>query len=349
MNFTTAAKLALHRTGVLATYHRWRNRDTLTVLMFHRVLPAGEIGPSAADPAWTVSAELFENILTFLRRHYHFVSLGDVLAARAGRMKLPPRALLVSFDDGWRDNLDHALPILRRCGVPAVLFVASDAIEDASLCWWQEVLLWALRSGRKGSAELALEADPAAASPTGTGEKVPELGLLLSYAKLDAARRDEVLRPLVQELERRHPRPHMLDPTSLRELAAAGVAIGVHGAAHLPLTELDDPADDLIKARSHISTSSGQSEATALSFPHGRYDARVVRSARKLGFEALFTSDAVLNSCPGGSLDTDLVGRIPVFAHLVTRPNQRLAHERLATFLFLRPAKKLVCAPAGAD
>ena len=339
-----AAKLAMYRLGALSAYHRLRNRHTLTVLMFHRVLPAAERDRSAADPLWTVTTEQFEEILAFADRHYSLVGLDDVLASRARRAPLPPRALLVTFDDGWHDNLEHALPILRRHAMPAAIFAASDAIEETGICWWQEVVLWALRHRRKGLAELWGEASESDAD--GAAEVGSDLRLLVRYGRLDPARRDDLLRPLARELEQRQMQRHMLDSASFRRLASAGIGVGVHGAAHLPLTALANSAADLAKARRRIALHTGAGEAGSLSFPHGSYDARVVEGARRLGFELLFTSDAVVNSCPGGWLETDLVGKIPIFPHEVTRPDGGVSEPNLATWLFLRPRERLTCAAA---
>src|SRR5204862_6462518 len=54
---------------------------------------------------------------------YTVVSLEQVLDHYVGGAALPPRAILVTFDDGYRDNLENAVPILRRHGYPAVIFV----------------------------------------------------------------------------------------------------------------------------------------------------------------------------------------------------------------------------------
>jgi len=342
MPLREAAKLAAHASGALAAYHRVRNHRTLTVLMFHRVLPAAERDASGADPLWTISTELFEQVLGYLVRHYNPVGLDDVLAARMRRIALPPRALLMSFDDGWHDNLDYALPLLRRFGVPAAVFVASDAIDEQRTCWWQDVLSWSMRSGAKDAGALWREAGFA------TSQATSELQLLCRYGELEPARREGLLRPQAEALERRQPRPQMADPPSLRALASAGVAIAVHGASHLPLTELADPAADLQRARERIALHMGASGSVALSFPHGRYDPRIVAAARGLGFKLLFTSDPVINSCPGGWLESDLIGRIPVFAKSIARAGEFLSEPKLATWLFVRP-RRILADQAGSN
>ena len=100
-----------------------------------------------------------------------------------GLKALPRRAVLVTFDDGWRDNLDYAYPLLRRFGMPATLFTATEMLDEKSVCWWQEVLLWALRTGRRTVRELNPDSreDLAGADI----EIPPELALLARYSKLD--------------------------------------------------------------------------------------------------------------------------------------------------------------------
>ena len=69
------AKTLAYRAGALPAYHLWCNRDTLTVVTFHRVMPATERDSAGADPLWTMSTELFEAVLSFLARHYNPVTL----------------------------------------------------------------------------------------------------------------------------------------------------------------------------------------------------------------------------------------------------------------------------------
>ena len=89
---------------------------TLCVLMYHKVNDVDgntvTVPPSAFDEQMAQLAEL----------DYTAVSLDDVIAHYLDRTPLPPRAVLITFDDGYLDNLENAAPVLRRHGFPAVLF-----------------------------------------------------------------------------------------------------------------------------------------------------------------------------------------------------------------------------------
>jgi peptidoglycan/xylan/chitin deacetylase (PgdA/CDA1 family) len=93
----------------------------LRVLMYHRV------GDHPARD--TVPARALERQLDWLAaRGYAFVSLSQLLAHRAGGAPLPPRPVLLTFDDGTADQLELLLPILRRRAVPAALFAVPEFV-----------------------------------------------------------------------------------------------------------------------------------------------------------------------------------------------------------------------------
>ena len=122
------------RALVRATLRRLRPRRLRpAVLMYHRVQSL------AIDPwALAVSPENFEAQLQFLRRHRRIVAM-DVLVdlLRAGR--LPDDAVAITFDDGYRDNLTHAAPLLDRYEAPAVLFLATGTCGSGRPFWWDEL------------------------------------------------------------------------------------------------------------------------------------------------------------------------------------------------------------------
>lgn len=111
---------SLYHSGVWGLYHRLRNRRALTVLMFHRVLPASDPAFVLAEREFTFSLDGFGRALDFVQRHYHVLTLRQLVAAREQGASLPPNPLLITFDDGWRDTVVHALPELQRRGLSAL-------------------------------------------------------------------------------------------------------------------------------------------------------------------------------------------------------------------------------------
>jgi peptidoglycan/xylan/chitin deacetylase (PgdA/CDA1 family) len=325
------------RSGALALRHRLRNAPTLTIAMFHRVTRPGTPAARTADPLYTLDAPLFIACLGFFRRHYAVIGLDQLRAAVAGGPPLPPRALLLTFDDGWRDNLEVAAPLLRAAGLPGLVFVAADVLDQPTPWWWQEVLLRALRSGRHDFAALWAMAGPEPPPPPGATP--PELLLLLRHAALPPARRQALLAPLAEASGALAEGPHMLDPAALGELAGQ-LAIGAHGARHLPLSMLAEPGADMARARAALAAALPGQAIDTLSFPHGRYDGAVLRAAGEAGYALLFTSDSCLNAAPGGRPGR-VLGRINIEAGAITDAAGRLDAGRLATWIFNRPIRAL--------
>jgi len=324
------AKSVAARTGGVRLYHQLRDREALTVIMLHRVLPQAMYAEREPDPDYTIPTDILERLVRFLRANYTLVGLPELLEARRGTRPLPPHPLLISFDDGWDDNVRYAAPILAAQGAPWALFVAAGAVATGKP-WWQETLLMALRSRRASYRELW---DMAAAATGAESEPCDnrELALLTAYGALEPGRRDGLLARVCE----RKSGADMADWNGLRTLLGADVGIGVHGFSHLPLTLIDDPDRDLLQARALVHSNLGPSSVTTMSFPHGRYDAKVLAATRALRFELIFTSDAILNSCPGGWLPYDTIGRISVEAANICDPQGEFDAGCAERWLMLR-------------
>jgi peptidoglycan/xylan/chitin deacetylase (PgdA/CDA1 family) len=330
MTLRTAAKNLAYRSGAMDFFHRARHRECLTVLMFHRVLPASECRRSEADPLYAITPELLAGIVEFLKQNYAIVGVRDILSSLSREHRLPDLPVLITFDDGWRDNLEWALPVLRD--VPWTLFVATDAMSEAE-CWWQEVLLWTLRSGRASYGELwgAVASDRADAELVLDDRDI--LALLLRYGNVAPEHRFKLLMPHKNALRSRCCARHMLTAGDLSMLHSRNVDIGSHGASHLPLSRMEDAAGDLRRSHERLQP---LGSLPVLSFPHGRYNAEVIKAARELGYRAIFTSDAVLNPCPGGWLLSNIIGRISLNLTRMSDGSGAVAPDRLASQLYLR-------------
>jgi hypothetical protein len=84
--------------------------ERLTVLSYHEIANSGE----ALNPDYSVTPTMFVRQMDWLRNNgFHFVSVDDLLADEAGRKPLPEKAVLITFDDGYRSMYDYAWPILK--------------------------------------------------------------------------------------------------------------------------------------------------------------------------------------------------------------------------------------------
>jgi peptidoglycan/xylan/chitin deacetylase (PgdA/CDA1 family) len=114
---------------------RWRASGSLVTLMYHRVLPADSPARRMEQPAMYVSPQTLDLHLSELKRHVEIVHLDDWLRRARDGAPLPHLACAITFDDGWRDNLEFALPVLRRHGAPATIFLVSSYIGSARQFW----------------------------------------------------------------------------------------------------------------------------------------------------------------------------------------------------------------------
>ena len=102
-------------------------QEKLTILSFHEVTEPGE----ALIPDYAVTPTMFVRQMDWLRNNgYHFVSVDDLLADEAGRRPLPDKAVLITFDDGYRSMYDHAWPVLKSWKIPAVVAVVGIWEDD---------------------------------------------------------------------------------------------------------------------------------------------------------------------------------------------------------------------------
>lgn len=285
---------AVGRAGLLPLLRAARGvlRRDLRILAYHRIAP--RIDPARFDfdlELLSADAEAFRAQVRHLRDHYEPLRLRDVAALRDAGRRLPRRAVVVTFDDGYDDNHDVALPILREFGVPATFFVSTGHIDSGATYafdWAAHAVLRApdgpLRVPALGI-DLALDGDRAARRllVARVLDRVKALPGAAQEAALAQLRDACGLGPAGAAADSR---PMRWD--QVRALHAAGMEIGSHGTHHRMLAKLD--ADgiraELAQSRDAIARELGV-PPVSLAYPVGGRDAfddRVVRTARELGF-----------------------------------------------------------------
>jgi peptidoglycan/xylan/chitin deacetylase (PgdA/CDA1 family) len=298
---------------------RFRRRHTLLTVCYHNVRPADEIAPSFALRNTIAAADLRLQ-LEALARWFRVVDADAVLAASRGT-PLPPRAALVTFDDGYAGWVDHARPLLLRLGLPATFFVTTGALQAEATPWYQE-LTWIVGGWRgerlpwpDGGERRFQPGQPRAIEGTlrrlnAICKRVPDP---VRVAYLDRLRAGAWREPPAHE--RRALAPLAWDGARL--LARDGFGIGSHTESHPILTRVDAAglARELGGSRRRIEAELGQ-PCRWIAYPNGGPDdvsAAVFAGARAAGYELGFTTVGAFDRPEREPL---AIGRVCLAPHL---------------------------------
>lgn len=112
----------------------------LTILTYHRVGAPSAEGTPFPDETYDATSRTFAEQLRFLSEHFQFVTTEDVLGFLKGG-SLPPNPVMITFDDGYIECLTEALPLMADYGATGTFFIATDAIEERKLFWWDKIYL----------------------------------------------------------------------------------------------------------------------------------------------------------------------------------------------------------------
>jgi len=287
--FQVPARLGLTRA--------WRvfDRTSVPVVLLHGVLPDADASPFNASGKFISPARLGA-YLERITRVFTVVSAEDLLGELAAGRR-PSNAIVLTFDDGYANNREHALPLLARMGLPFTVFVTTGFLDSPAVLW-NDLLEFALYSTREQRL------------PAGTLAGELPLG--------SAAERRAAIATLKQALKRK-PRAQAVeevdhlcgvlgtDPTAskladvrfmtsddVRHLADAGVGIGGHGVTHAVLSrETEDRARaEVVDCKARLEGLTGRS-VRLFAYPNGRredFTPAVKRDLAKAGYEAAFTT-----------------------------------------------------------
>jgi peptidoglycan/xylan/chitin deacetylase (PgdA/CDA1 family) len=279
----------------LAALARRRRRQELLVVTYHGVLRETN---GAFLNRNCVSVDLFRQQVAYLKRHYKLLDVQQALAAFRGG-GLPPSSALVTFDDGFRNNHELALPVLREAGVPAVVFVATGMLDrPGALPWVEEVSAMIVR-GEARRLRLATESVSFELALDSAAARRQASNRVRGYMKLAAS--DERER-LLEQLREQSPlapdsyeeeRFAFMSWEQAREMIAGGVAIGSHTVGHYCLASLGDAElrRELATSKERIEQETGR-PCTAFAYPDGSphsFGERDKRQLRELGFHGAFS------------------------------------------------------------
>jgi peptidoglycan/xylan/chitin deacetylase (PgdA/CDA1 family) len=294
----------LDRLGVFDAGIARRTDAAWTIVLYHRIVPQRERG--LLSNGMCVTLDRFEAQIAWFRRAFQPIRMDEAMALLARGEPLPPRALSVTFDDGYRDNLDLALPVLERHAMPATLFVPTGGLACGEPFWWDRVAA----------------AFSATAVPAFDPAEVGLPGWRSSQVPLGFGHRQAVLRDVIDALwelpqpqaitavgalervllrDRRFPRtavrtPPRLTAAEVRTMHRRGVEIGAHSVHHgnferLCAQEIVAQVEDSRTALEALC----DAPVRGFAYPAGRLNPAVVRTVASCSVDYAVTTAPGVN------------------------------------------------------
>lgn len=294
-------------TGLLKLLH-YKNRKKICVLMLHGVMKENK--KSSWLPLRSqLEPDEFKRTLTLLSELYQFVTVEQVTDMLEGKVDFIDNALLFTFDDGYRNNIDYALPICKQFGIKPILFIATDHVEYC-LPFWFDRLDYALQQNM-GRVITISHSDQYYSF-----DATSRIALLNSYKQF----RDEVKSNYTDDIEMNKLFNALSDELELRsgkalrdicnkddwsaivsweslfkEVNEKSLDVGSHTVNHLRLDSLsEDKACFELEESKRLIEDKLSIACNYFCYPNGNYNKKSISLVNGSGYRAAFSTDVGL-------------------------------------------------------
>lgn len=309
-----AAKTVLMKSGFYSALRKVSPSHKVAILRYHAICDAQA---GYAEPSICVSPAAFEKHVACLSANYSVLPLPEVVDAWRERRSLPPNTVVITFDDGYADNLEAART-LHRFGVSATFYITAGCLAGGSPFWPAEIRSLVNAMDQPG-VTLTVGDSSVRLDLTTEGERLQAVSRLTRLFKSNPIPVRERLRDELRRLvpEVRHPRV-MLTWEELFEMHRLGMTIGAHTLTHpnLPSAGRDDAAVEIEGSKIRLEKELG-APVTMFSYPNGGaeryYTPDLQKIVRQAGFRAAATSR---NGFAGPGSDPFALERVQVAERL---------------------------------
>ncbi|MCH8533144.1 MAG: polysaccharide deacetylase family protein [Saccharospirillum sp.] len=288
-----AARLGAHR--------KHQAEPRLWVLMYHRILPKDDPRFALEEPGMLVTPATFSQHLEWVKQEFEVVDLQDWVRKAQQGEPLPNKACAITFDDGWRDNYEFALPLLREHQIPATLFAVADKI-GSDFRFWPNIVseLVAARAPQLANHPYFQEAASLAERGFDREGIARVIAGLKQYSEVEIF---AALEAIGWQQALAASEPPLMDWPQLLEMADSGwVTIGSHTCTHQRL----DKGLDAAALAEEVEASRVKLEAwlqrpvPLFCFPNGDYDAAALGAVEKT-YQAAVTTRKGINTAGQGN------------------------------------------------
>lgn len=248
INFRKMAKLFvadfLYYSGLFHLFLYLRDKTPsqrgIRILAYHRVdddIFYHQIGLA-------VSSSNFEKQMFYLKKYYNIISLKDALYILKNGLEIPPRAIVITFDDGYKDNYINAFPVLKKYNIPATIFLCVNPINNGTYLWPDQIIN-VLKHFSANYLDLRKYGLDAYTVKT-LEEKKQVLYKICDYLKKTSLKESQTLTNyLASTLNEGSKNNLMLDWEEINEMKKYNISFGSHTLTHPILTEI--PIEEAMK------------------------------------------------------------------------------------------------------
>ena len=278
-----------------------KSQDRSFILMYHRV-----VNDQFQDNANIgIGIEHFEDQVRYIKNKMHPIAMRDLVGMIASGDSLPPKAVAITFDDGYSDVYDHAFPILNNYRVPATLFVTTGYISTSKILWLDQVreIVFNARNDKIFPSEFSefwISSDgdsKRGVLSLGRGREAAYDRVIEWFKEMDSAlvnRAVEKLRMILNSGDGNVERHTLATWEQVKEMSDYGIEIGTHTVNHFILGRLseDELKYELRESKRVIEKNTGK-EAQGLAIPYGQsihFNEKVIQTAKNMGFRYVCTA-----------------------------------------------------------
>jgi peptidoglycan/xylan/chitin deacetylase (PgdA/CDA1 family) len=298
---STAPFARILRAGQRQFKQRTSSSTDVMILGYHRVVADAAQAERDAIYGLVTSAATLERHLELAREVYDVLPLDEAVKVVRGERKAVRPVAAITFDDGYRDLYDEALPVLKRLGMPATVFVPTAYMGTNNLLDHDRIYWLALRAQER-AIDLSAPLKRAGLAP----EKVSAicadarpLSLAEHIVYLPSEIRERIMRNLEDALGGDLGRPsgtELLTWEMIAEMTQAGISFGSHTDRH-PVLTLETEAEierELLRSKRTLEERLNR-PARHFAYPNGRHSAAIKRLLARLGFEMAVTTERRIN------------------------------------------------------
>jgi peptidoglycan/xylan/chitin deacetylase (PgdA/CDA1 family) len=298
--------LLLYYSGITFVILFLRTSQKVVVLTYHHVIPDnyGSIVP--LPPGTYVTQKVFDMQMRFIKRFFKIITLKEFCEKNI-KQKNPKRYCLITFDDGWKDNLYYAHDVLKKYNLPATIFISTRFVEEKAFNGIDKIFYFMVRilssnndSHQKLTDKLKKIFNELSDIPFKEKKIVADDEILFEITEALKKLNDLQLEKLCYrleglaekyELDSDGLKPEVLNWDELRLLIRNGIEIGAHTHNHSILTHLPDDGvrTEAITPKKLIEQHL-QTDVKAFAYPDGKWDVTVANQLQKAGYLCAFTN-----------------------------------------------------------